>query len=113
MSQEFDNKALDLVKQNGIYPCEYMSHFEKFKEKLASKEKFYNSLTNKKIIKKEYEDVLKVWNTFEIKTMKYYHDLYLKYCVLLLVVVSEKFRNNSLKNYRLRCSHYFSASALI
>ena len=113
MSQEFDNKALDLVKQNGIYPCEYMSDFEKFKEKLPSKEKFYNSLTNKKNIEKEYEHVLKVWNTFEIKTMKDYHDLYLKCYVLLLVVVSEKFRNNSLKNYRLYRSHYFSASALI
>ena len=45
--------------------------------------------------------------------MKDYHDLYLKCYVLLLVVVSEKFRNNSLKNYRLYRSYYFSASALI
>ena len=31
-SQEFDTKALDLVKQEGFYPCEYMSDFERFKE---------------------------------------------------------------------------------
>ena len=31
-----------------------MSNFEKFKEKLSSKEKFYSSLTDKKISGKEY-----------------------------------------------------------
>ena len=36
---------LDLVKQKGFYPYEYMSDFEKFKEQLPSKEKFYISLT--------------------------------------------------------------------
>ena len=48
MSEEFDNKVLDLAKQKGFYPYEYMSDFEKFKEELSSKEKFYSSLTGKK-----------------------------------------------------------------
>ena len=48
LSQEFDNNVLDLVKQNGFYPYEYMSNFEKFKEQLLSKEKFYSLLTGKK-----------------------------------------------------------------
>ena len=39
LSQEFDNKVLYLVKQQGLYPYEYMSDFAKFKEKLLSKEK--------------------------------------------------------------------------
>ena len=37
-----------------------MNHFEKFKEELRSKEKFYSSLTNRKITDKEYEYVLNV-----------------------------------------------------
>ena len=41
-----------------------------------------------------------------MKTMKYYHDLYLICDVLLLADVYEKFRNNSLKNYGLCPSHY-------
>ena len=36
-----------------------MSDFEKFKEKLPSKEKFYNSLTNKKILKNNMNMFLK------------------------------------------------------
>ena len=51
-----------------------MSNFEKFKEKLSSKEKFYSSLTGRKITDKEYEHILNVWNKFEIKTMKFYPD---------------------------------------
>ena len=31
LSQEFDKNELDLVKQRGFYPYEYMSQFENFK----------------------------------------------------------------------------------
>ena len=56
LSQEPDNNVLDLIKQKGFYPYEYMSSFEKFKEQLPSK-KFYSSLTGKKISNKEYDHV--------------------------------------------------------
>ena len=39
LSQEFDNNGLDLVKQKGFYPYEYMSDFEKFKNQLPRKKK--------------------------------------------------------------------------
>ena len=67
-----------------------------FKEELQSKEKFYSLLTGKEISDNVYEHVLKVWNTFQMKTMKDYHDLYLKYNVLLLADVFGKIRNNTL-----------------
>ena len=44
--------------------------------------------------------------------MKDFQKLYLKYDVLLLGSVFEKFRNKSLRNYGLCPSHYLSASAL-
>ena len=69
-SQEFDNNVLDVVKQKGFYLCEYMNDFERFKEELPSKEKFYSLLTGKKISDKEYEHALKVCNKFQMKTMK-------------------------------------------
>ena len=47
-----------------------------------------------------------------MKTMKDYHNLYLKCDVLLLADKFEKFRNNSLKNYGLCPSHYLSAPGL-
>ena len=66
-----------------------MSDFEKFKEELSSKEKFYSSLPDRKINDKECGHVLNVWNKFEMKTMKDY----------VLADVFKKFRNNSLKKY--------------
>ena len=68
-----------------------MRDFEKFKEELTREEKFYSSLTDRKISDKEYDHVLKVWNKFEMKTMKDYHNLYLK-CDVLLLVVFEKLK---------------------
>ena len=71
-----------------------MSDFEKFNGELPSKEKFYSSLTDRKISYKEYAHVINVWKIYEIKTMKDYHDLYLVCGVLLLAHVFEKNRNN-------------------
>ena len=88
-----------------------MSNFEKFKETLPSKEKFYSLLTGEKVSDNEYKHIIKVWNTFQMKTMKYYYDLCLKCDVSLLTEVFEKFRNNSLKSYGLCPSHYLSATA--
>ena len=95
MSQQLDNNVLGLVKQKGFYPYEHMSNFQKFKEELPSKEKFYNSLTDRTISDKEYENALNVWKKLEMKTMKDYHDLYLNRDILLLADVFEKFRNIS------------------
>ena len=105
LSQELDNNVLDLVKQNSYKD---KNDVEKLKEKSPSKERFYSSLRDKKISDKEYEHVLKVWNKFEMKTMKDYHDLYLKCDVLLLADVFQKFRKNSLKENGLCSSHYLS-----
>ena len=49
LSQEFDNNVLDLVKQKGFYPYEYMSDFEKFKEGLPRKEKSLFKRTSLKL----------------------------------------------------------------
>ena len=71
--------------------------WKNLKKNCQSKQKFYSVLTGKKIKDKEHEHALNVWNKFENKTMKDYHNLYLKCDILLLADVFGKFRNNSLK----------------
>ena len=97
LSQEFHNNVLDPVKHKGFYPYQYMCDFEKFKEQLPRKKKVLYFLDRQK----NYWQ--KVWNKFgnkfEMKTMKYYHNLYLKCDVLLLADVFGKCRNNSWKDY--------------
>ena len=48
LSQELNDNILYLVIQKVFYPYEYMSEFEKFKEKLSSKERFFSLLKSKK-----------------------------------------------------------------
>ena len=70
MSQEFDRKVLDLVKQKGFYPYNYMNCFEKFEKYLSSKEKLCSFMTGKKNTHKEYEHALKVCIVFKWKQWK-------------------------------------------
>ena len=79
MSQQFDSELLNLVKQKGFYPFKHLCDIEKFNEILTSKKEFYSSLRGEEISGKEYQHVFKVWNKFEMKTMKDYHNLCLTY----------------------------------
>ena len=90
LSREFSDKRLELVKQKGVYPYEYMNSFKKFdKCDLPSKDKFYRSLKDTGISDEDYERAKKVWNVFDIKNLGQYHDLYIKTDVLLLCDVFE------------------------
>ena len=55
--KEFSGKCLELVKQKGVYPYEYMDSFEKFsKNKLPDISKFFSSLKDECINKKAMSD---------------------------------------------------------
>ena len=58
LSQEFDGELLDLVKQKGFYPYEYMNGFKKFR--LYSIDKFYSSFNGKTFNNENYKHVPKV-----------------------------------------------------
>ena len=48
--EEFVSKNLELLKQKGTYPYEYMNSFERFnEEKLPDKKYFYSSIKDGKI----------------------------------------------------------------
>ena len=111
-SSMFKNKKLDLMARKGVYPYDYMDSFDKFNSQLPLKEDFYSILNNKHIKDEEYEHAKNVWNTFNLKNMGEYHDLYLKSDILLLVDVFENFRNTCLEYYKLDPCHYFTSPGL-
>ena len=51
----------------------------------------------------------KVWKSFEIKNLGYYHDLLVHSDTLLLVDVFENFRNKFIEIYELDPAHFLSA----
>ena len=79
---KFCNEDLNkfvLLLRKGVYPYEYMCHWERFNEEsLPDKESFYSELNKEDITDEEYEHAQKVWKVFEIKNLGEYHDLYVQ-----------------------------------
>ena len=112
-SKVFKGKRLDLMSQKGVYPYDFMDSFEKFNQReLPTKDQFYSILNDQHITDDEYDRANKVWNTFMIKTMGEYHDLYLVSDVLLLTDVFENFRKTCMQCYKLDPCHYFTSPGL-
>ena len=57
-------------------------------------------------------DADKVWNSFEIKNLGEYHDIYVQSDTILLADVFEKFQETCLEIYRLDPAHFLLASRL-
>ena len=108
-SEAFSGEKLALMKAKGVYPYDYMDSFQKFSQtQLPKRDDFYSLLTNEEISESEYAHAQKVWETFKIKNMGQYHDLYLKTDVLLLADIFENFREQYLHTYGLDPAHYVS-----
>ena len=100
--EEFGSEDLEILKQKGTYPYEYMNNFERFnEEKLPPRKYFFSStkkgkidndgkISNGHVSNKDYLTCEKIWNKFDMKNMGNYHDHYLKKDVLLLADVFEK-----------------------
>ncbi len=106
-------ESLGLLKRKGVFPYEYMTDFSKLsKTSLPPKEAFYSQLNESGISDKDYEHAQKVWSTFNCKTMRDYHDLYLKTDVLLLADVMTEFRRTCKKAYGLDALYYHTSPGL-
>ena len=102
LTNDLNNDQIELIVKKGVYPYEYMNSFDRFKEaQLPPIEAFYSTLEEEPISNESYEHAMKVWNTFNCKTMKDYHDLYLKTDIYLLTDIFEAFRNTAINNYDL------------
>ena len=111
--KEFEKEQFNLMKQKGIYPYDHMDSFDRFNEtQLPEKQDFYSILNNEHISDEQYKHAQNVWNTFNLKTMGDYHDLYLKSDILLLADVFENFRKTCLQYYKLDPCHYFTSPGL-
>ena len=87
--EEFSSGNLELLKEKGVYPYEYMSSFERFnEEKLPARKYFYSSkkyekigndgkISDDHISVKDYLTYENIWDKSEIKNMGDHHDHYL------------------------------------
>ena len=113
LNKYFTSKQVKLLKQKGFFPYDYMDSIEKLKNPTPPPQKaFYSKLTGKGINNYNYNHVLNIWKTWNMKTFKEYLELYNVTDVLLLADVFENFRDICLKNYGLDPVHYYTAPGL-
>ena len=113
LNKYFTSKQVKLLKQKGFFPYDYMDNIEKLKDSTPPPQKaFYSKLTGKGINNYNYNHVLNVWKTWNMKTFKEYLELYNVTDVLLLADVFENFRDICLKNYGLDPVYYYTAPGL-
>jgi hypothetical protein len=106
-------KYPELMRSKGIYPYEYMTCRERFREtSLPPKESFYSKLTEEEVSDEEYARAQLIWKKFDCKNLQDYHDIYLKSDTILLSDVFEGFRTMSLSTYKLDPVHYLTAPSL-
>ena len=108
-----DPNKFFLLLRKDIYPYEYMVSWERFDENIIPpKEAFYSELNLDNITDEDYEHVKKVWETFEIKNLGEYHDLYVQCDTFLLPDVFENFINKVIEIYKLDPAHFLSTLGL-
>ena len=124
MIEEFCSKHLELLKQKGAYPYEYMNSFKRFgEEKLSDRKFFYSSVKDRTtdvngekldghINDEDYLTWKKNWDKLGMKNMGDYHDHYLNLDVLLLADVFENVIGTCLKFFGLDPCHYYSSPGL-
>ena len=90
-----------------------MDSMDKFNETtLPSIEKFYSKIQLKNITN-EYNYAKKVWEHFEMKTLRGYDDVYVQADTAQLSHVFENFRSLCLKQYKLDPAYFVSIPSLV
>lgn len=85
----YSDELFTLLCRKGVFPYSYVDCEEKLKEnELPSIEKFDDLLCGKSISSEEYAHAKHVWESFGIKDLGEYSDLYLKTDVMLLAEVN-------------------------
>ena len=110
------NKDLNkfaLLLRKGVYPYEYMDRRERFKEEsLPDKEHFNSELNKEHTTDEDYVHAQILWDTFNIKNLGKYHDLYVQSDTALLADVFENFRDKYIEIYDLDPAQFLTAPGL-
>ena len=113
LTKFYEGDELKLLLRKGVFPYDWFDSFDILSStSLPPKESFHSILNDSGITEEDYQHAQNVWKTFNMKTMRDYHDLYLKSDVLLLSDVFENFRDVCLDNYRLDPIFYYTAPGL-
>lgn len=124
-TRKFAGENFELLRKKGVYPYEYMDGPARFEETmLPPLSAFVSRLSHgtsdiKKLsqedlneLKKGYVHAEHVWKHFRMKTMREYHELYLKTDIHILADAFESFRELSMRSFGLDPAHYITLPSM-
>ena len=104
-----ETEFTDMMLRKGVYFYSYVTNAKVLQEtEFPPLEAFRDFLTQRTISQSEYEHGLKVWKETQCRTLKDYHDLYLRMDVHLLSDVFLNFRRTLQEKFGLDCCHYMT-----
>ena len=90
-----------------------MNDWNKFDEtELPAIDKFYSKLSQKNISKDDHKHARNVWNTFNIKNLGEFHDLYVQSDTSQSADIFEQFRTLCLREYKLDSTYFCTTPGL-
>ena len=108
-----DEDDLKLLLRKGVFPYDWFDGFSKLNAlKIPPKEEFYSALYDSHVSDEDYAHAQNVWDNFKMRSMRDYHDLYLKTDTILLADLFENFRDVCIKNYGLDPAWYYTSPGL-
>ena len=109
----YSGEKRDLLLRKGVYPYDWVDSIDKLSEtQLPPKESFFSKLNDEGISDSNFEHAQTVWEEFNCKTFRGYHDLYNVSDVLMLADVFENFRVVCMNNYKLDPAWYYTPPGL-
>ena len=113
--KEFPNvEQFKLLIKKGVYPYDFITDIRQLESNepidIPRQDMFFNKLNDQGISDDEYQHGKNVFNKCcPNKTLREYHDVYLKSDILLLTDFFEKYRRMCLEYYKLDPVHYYTA----
>ena len=108
-----DLNKFALLLRKGVYPYEFMVNWKRFKELVPLEEDYYYSNLNMEgITKEDTKHVKNLCNTFKIKIIGEYHNLYVQSDTTLLADVFENFRDKCIEISKIDPAHFLSVPGL-
>ena len=103
-----DPEKFDLINKKGFYPYEFVDSIEKLNAPIneIKREHFDSKLTLSKLSDEDWSHIQNVIQEFEIKTLREWHDLYLKIDVYGLADVFEYYRELAFDIYGIEPAHF-------
>ena len=115
-----DPEKFELINKKGFYPYEFVDSIDKLdtpiselkREHFDSKLYLESTAKGTGLTDDDWEHIQTVITSFNIKTLREWHDLYLKIDVFGLCDVFEYYRELSMKTYGLDPAHYIGLPSL-